>query len=76
MMSQYSQNISISRIKAAFKADAFALHYQPQVDLTTGKVSGMEALIRWHDLTEGIISPGRFMPIVESDDGDLGIVKK
>ena len=71
MLSQHGQNIAISRIRAALKADAFALHYQPQVDLTTGKVSGMEALIRWHDPTEGIISPGKFMPIVESDDGDL-----
>lgn len=70
-MTQLNQNIPIARIRAALKANAFALHYQPQVNLTTGKVSGMEALIRWHDPVDGIISPGKFMPMIESNDDDL-----
>jgi diguanylate cyclase (GGDEF)-like protein len=41
------------------------LYYQPKVDLTTNRVSGVEALIRWHHPTLGLLAPGSFMPEVE-----------
>ena len=42
------------------------LHYQPQVDTTTGKVLGVEALLRWHHPQLGAISPAEFIPVAES----------
>jgi diguanylate cyclase (GGDEF)-like protein/PAS domain S-box-containing protein len=45
--------------------EELVLHYQPKVDLTTNRVSGVEALIRWHHPTLGLLAPGSFMPEVE-----------
>jgi diguanylate cyclase (GGDEF)-like protein/PAS domain S-box-containing protein len=45
--------------------EELVLHYQPKVDLTTNTVSGVEALIRWHHPTLGLLAPGSFMPEVE-----------
>lgn len=41
------------------------LCYQPQIDVTTGKIFGMEALLRWHNRELGLISPGKFIPLAE-----------
>jgi predicted signal transduction protein with EAL and GGDEF domain len=51
-----------------------SLHYQPQIDLATGRVVGFEALIRWNHPTRGSIPPSEFIPIAESSRliGDLG----
>jgi len=46
--------------------DGLSVHYQPQVDLSTGRVIGYEALIRWNHPVRGNISPGVFIPIAES----------
>jgi EAL domain-containing protein (putative c-di-GMP-specific phosphodiesterase class I) len=44
----------------------FLLHYQPQIELATGRTIGAEALIRWNHPEMGLISPARFIPIAES----------
>ena len=41
------------------------LHYQPKIDLATGKITGVEALVRWQHPIHGLLAPGRFMPEVE-----------
>ena len=52
-------------MRLALAQDRFRLHYQPQVDLRTGAVTGAEALIRWRDPERGEIAPGEFIPVAE-----------
>ncbi|MGH3043075.1 MAG: putative bifunctional diguanylate cyclase/phosphodiesterase, partial [Gaiellaceae bacterium] len=43
----------------------FAVHYQPIVDFRTGRVEGLEALVRWNHPTRGLVMPGGFIPVAE-----------
>lgn len=52
-------------IREALKNDEFSIHYQPQVNIATNKVVGVEALIRWYHPTKGYIPPLRFIPVAE-----------
>lgn len=52
-------------LRGAIERDEFRLHYQPLVDLTTGEILGVEALLRWHHPTEGLVSPEDFIPVLE-----------
>lgn len=51
-----------SRLRAALALGHLQLHYQPQVDIATGRVIGAEALVRWMDPQEGMISPRASSP--------------
>ncbi len=66
MQERLDKRFSIEKkIKNALQDDQFVLHYQPQVDLKTGKIAGLEALIRWYTPNDGVIPPGDFIPIAE-----------
>jgi diguanylate cyclase (GGDEF)-like protein len=52
-------------LRAAWEKGEFAVHFQPKIELATGRVTGAEALLRWTHPTEGDIAPGVFIPIVE-----------
>jgi diguanylate cyclase (GGDEF)-like protein/PAS domain S-box-containing protein len=52
-------------LRAALARDEFTLHYQPRIDLATMKMTGMEALLRWHHPELGNVPPGRFICIAE-----------
>ncbi|WP_281889763.1 EAL domain-containing protein [Paenibacillus sp. YYML68] len=52
-------------IRKGLKQGEFALHYQPQVHIRSGKMIGAEALIRWNHPERGLISPGLFIPLAE-----------
>jgi diguanylate cyclase (GGDEF)-like protein/PAS domain S-box-containing protein len=54
-----------SGLRHALDRDELRLVYQPVVDLTNGAILGVEALLRWHHPTHGVISPMRFIPIAE-----------
>ena len=56
---------SIERIKQALNRSEFVLHYQPKVNMRTGVVIGVEALIRWQHPEHGLLPPAAFLPIVE-----------
>ena len=52
-------------LRQALECDGFLLHYQPQVDLATGRVIGVEALVRWRQPNGGLVSPAKFIPVAE-----------
>jgi diguanylate cyclase (GGDEF)-like protein len=59
-----------NRLRRALERGEFVLHYQPKVNLVSGKLTGAEALIRWNDPVSGLTPPGRFIPILE----DTGLI--
>jgi diguanylate cyclase (GGDEF)-like protein len=66
MHARIAQRLSIeNRLRKALSAGEFALHYQPKLSLGSGRLSGMEALIRWNDPEHGLRSAGDFVPILE-----------
>ncbi|WP_019938941.1 EAL domain-containing protein [Bordetella sp. FB-8] len=54
-----------NRLRHAIDHEEFVLHYQPKVDMQSGKVVGAEALIRWSDPRSGLVAPGQFIPMLE-----------
>lgn len=54
----------LNEVRYAIDQDHFVLHYQPKVELRTGKVVGFEALIRWQHHSRGLLSPAEFIPFV------------
>ena len=63
-----------SRLRLALAHGHMVLHYQPQIDIASGRIVGAEALVRWNDPVEGLISPARFIPVAETSGviGPLG----
>jgi len=59
-----------TRLRHALEREEFQLHYQPKVDLGTGQLNGMEALVRWQPPGEEMISPMHFIPLLE----DTGMI--
>ena len=54
-----------AKLRGALERGEFMLHYQPQFDVTTGAVSGMEALLRWTNDDLGVVPPAEFVPVAE-----------
>ncbi|MFP3680174.1 EAL domain-containing protein [Pseudomonas sp. SIMBA_041] len=57
-------------LQKAIETQSFELHYQPQIDARTGRVVGIEALLRWEHPEKGFISPAVFVPVAE-DSGQI-----
>jgi diguanylate cyclase (GGDEF)-like protein len=54
-----------NRLRGALEREEFVLHYQPKFDLRSGKLVGLEALIRWNDPETGLVLPAHFIPLLE-----------
>jgi len=57
-------------LRRALERQEFALHYQPKINLMTGKITGAEALLRWAHPIRGPVSPAQFIPVAE----DCGLI--
>ncbi|MDP9345189.1 MAG: bifunctional diguanylate cyclase/phosphodiesterase [Actinomycetota bacterium] len=58
----------LSELRHALDRDELVLHYQPKIDLRSGQVSGVEALLRWQHPERGLLTPGVFLPAAERSD--------
>ena len=56
---------TLEELRIALRDDQLVLHYQPKIDLTTGAVTGVEALVRWRHPTRGLLYPEAFLILVE-----------
>ena len=54
-----------NQLRQALDKHEFMLHYQPKMNMVSGKLTGAEALIRWNDPRTGLVPPGRFTPMLE-----------
>jgi diguanylate cyclase (GGDEF)-like protein/PAS domain S-box-containing protein len=63
-----------AEVRAALQKNELCLHYQPKVDMREGRVTGMEALLRWRHPQRGIVPPLEFLPYIEHTDlvADIG----
>jgi diguanylate cyclase (GGDEF)-like protein len=61
-------------LRGAVADGSLILHYQPEVDLRTGRVAALEALVRWQHPTRGLLPPGAFVGVAEATNlaGELG----
>ncbi|MEA2271938.1 MAG: hypothetical protein QOI98_646, partial [Solirubrobacteraceae bacterium] len=55
----------VAELRAGIESGELILHYQPQVDLPSGNVPAVEALVRWQHPTRGLVSPAEFIPLAE-----------
>jgi diguanylate cyclase len=67
---EVERHLIASDLSRAIERSEFQVYYQPQVDLNTGYITGIEALLRWQHPQRGMISPKTFIPIAE----DLGLI--
>ena len=59
-------------LRLAIELEQMELHYQPQIELASGKMVGVEALIRWRHPEQGLVAPADFIPIIER----IGLIKE
>jgi len=62
-----------TELRDAIRNDLLRPHYQPLVDLSTGRIAGFEALVRWPHPERGMVAPGEFIPVAE-ETGLIGAV--
>jgi diguanylate cyclase (GGDEF)-like protein/PAS domain S-box-containing protein len=68
-----NQRQQLEEIRCALENEEFCLHYQPKVDLCSGKVIGVEALIRWQHPQRGLLAPAEFLPLIENNPLSIAV---
>jgi diguanylate cyclase (GGDEF)-like protein len=67
MNSELARRVGLeNRLRTALEERQFVLHYQPKIELRTGRFVGVEALLRWQDPEGGLVAPAEFLPLLES----------
>jgi diguanylate cyclase (GGDEF)-like protein len=66
----FSRLLLENNLRVALEREDFSLHYQPQVDIVSGRIVGFEALLRWRHPEFGFVSPAEFVPIIE----EIGLI--
>jgi diguanylate cyclase (GGDEF)-like protein len=67
MHSDIAERLALEhKLRIALDEKQFLLHYQPQINIATGRIESVEALLRWHDPGEGLMHPALFLPVLES----------
>jgi diguanylate cyclase (GGDEF)-like protein/PAS domain S-box-containing protein len=71
MAAQVNERVTLEgALRNALERGEFELHYQPKLDLDSGGIVGVEALLRWHSQTLGAVSPAKFIPVAE----EMGLI--
>ena len=60
-----ARHVLETKLRRALERDEFRLHYQPKADMATGRVTGVEALLRWQPAGEALVGPDQFIPLLE-----------
>jgi diguanylate cyclase (GGDEF)-like protein/PAS domain S-box-containing protein len=73
MNERVSERLALeTKLRRAIVQNEFLLYYQPKVELRTGDIVGLEALIRWQDPEKGLVPPGHFIPVLE----ETGLIRE
>ena len=66
MTERVVENLTLeNKLRQALDREEFVLHYQPKVDVTTRRIVGVEALLRWQSPELGLVPPSKFIPLLE-----------
>jgi PAS domain S-box-containing protein/diguanylate cyclase (GGDEF)-like protein len=67
MHSDIAERLALEhKLRIALDEQQFVLHYQPQVNIATGRIESVEALLRWNDPQQGLVLPARFLAVLEA----------